>query len=245
MLDEKNRIPKGARAREVKTITKSQYQRDTLPPSPEKAAIIESAINEEVMTLLDNMSERANVDGDDSEKKEVPSVPPPDHVPLEKIEEGIQYRIVKPASELPVSGARAPGGEEEPSDVERSDLVKWQGELQTLEDELREREERVLQQEVMLGGREKILKQREAKLQQREVRLRNWEAKLMDKEAELRESYPPEKKAIEDVRPHEESPPPPEPVRASRASDYRIEIGGGNGTWEMFEEPVDDSGDGA
>ncbi len=245
MPEEKHPIPKGAKAREVKTLTKSQYQRDTLPPSPEKAAIIESAINNEVLTLLDTVAERADGDerGDD-----VPSVPPPGKVPLEKIEEGVQYRIVKPATRLPESGARQAGAGTDASSgpgVDRTDLEQWQSELTTLENELREREERVLQQEVMLGGREKILKQRETKLQQREVRLRNWEAKLMDKEAELRESYPPERKAIEEVRPLAETPPAPAPVRASRASDFRIEIGGGSGVWEMVEEPADESGDGS
>jgi hypothetical protein len=239
--DEKHPIPKGAKAREVKTASKSQYQRDTMPPSPEKAAFIETAINKEVLTLLDTVAERT--DGDE-EGGDVPSVPPPEKVTLEKIEEGVQYRIVEPASELPESSAQA-GTDKAPSSPStgNADLDKWKADLESLERELREREERVLQQEVMLGGREKILKQREAKLQQREVRLRNWEAKLMDKEAELRESYPPERKSIEQVRPEPETPPAPEPVRASRASDFRIEIGGGSGVWEMIEEPVDESGD--
>ena len=203
MPDEKHPIPEGAKAREVKSTTKSQYQRDTVPPSPEKAAFIETAINEEVLTLLDNVGEQVDGDG---ERKDVPSVPPPENVPLEKIEEGVQYRIVKPASEIPEPGGQdADAGEAEAS-PEHGDLGKWRKDLEALERELREREERVLQQEVMLGGREKIVKQREDKLHQREVRLRNWEAKLMDKEAELRESYPPEKKAIEEVRPLAETP---------------------------------------
>ena len=157
----------------------------------------------------------------------------------------MQYRIVKPASEIPEAGGQDSGDGEAETSPEHADLGKWRKDLEALERELREREERVLQQEVRLGGREKIVKQREDKLQQREVRLRNWEAKLMDKEAELRESYPPEKKAIEDVRSRVEAPPAPEPVRPSVASDYRIEIGGGSGGWEMFEEPTDESGDGS
>jgi hypothetical protein len=236
--DEKHAIPKGAKAREVKSASKSQYQRDTMPPSPEKAAFIETAINEEVLTLLDTVGE--NEDGEEK-GDDVPSVPPPEKVTLEKIEEGVQYRIVEPASELPESSSQ--DGETESPSTGNADLDRWKAELETLERELRGREERVLEQEVVLGGREKILKQRETKLQQREVRLRNWEAKLMDKEAELRESYPPEKKSIEQVRPEPETPPAPDPVRASRASDFRIEIGGGSGVWEMIEEPLDESGD--
>lgn len=235
MPDEKYPIPAGAKAREVTDTEEPLYKRDTLPPSPEKARIIDTAINKEVLNLLETV-------GEDTESDEVeddmPSILPPETVPLEKLEEGVQYRIVEPATKLPASGGEASG---EAGDSPAVDLEEKRKALTKLESELREREERVLQGEVVLGGREKILKKREEKLHQREVRLRNWEAKLMDREAALRESYPPEGRA---------EPPSaatkavqPEPVRTSSASDLRIEIAGGSGAWEMVDEPIDESGD--
>jgi hypothetical protein len=221
--DKKRKKPSGAR--EVTEKEESAYHRTTLPPSPEKERIIESAINREVMTLLDSVGE----DGDmDDAESDVPSVPPPEMVKMEKIQEGVQYRIVKPATSL---AKPAPEGRPEGEPKERG------GKLGDVEAELREREERLLQREVVVGGREKLLRQREEKLHQREVRLRNWEARLMDKEAELRESYPPEAVA-RDMREVADTQPPP-PVRESRPSELRIEIGGGTGEWEMVEEPID------
>jgi uncharacterized protein (DUF3084 family) len=220
-----------SRAREVKE-DESQYKRDTLPPTPDKARIIETAINREVITRLDAVAEDADLD--DAER-DTPSVPPPDSVPMEQIKEGVQYRIVQPATKLPATRrSRQPDAGDGPEE----DLAMRERALGDLEAEIREREERLLQREVVVGGREKILRKKEERLHQREVSLRNWEARLMDKEASLREASGPEARHEPRMEPEEEELRP-------RTSELRIEIPGGSGAWEMVEEPEDGSEDGS
>lgn len=229
-------------------FNENPFFRDTVPPTPDKAKLIENEISGE----FDLSKLRKEISG----TEDSPSIPPPAAVPLEQIKEGVQYRIIptdiRPSS-IPAEALRAT----EPASAPLSaPAAAWQTALEIRERKLRDferelgdREERLLEREMIIGGREKLLAEREEKLRQREVRLRDWEAKLMDMQAEIRESSPPPKTA-------EEAPPEakPKPVSAEapqkvdqlpeepRASSFKIEITSGGGGWELVDEPEPDEG---
>jgi len=231
VVDDKNVQARGV-AREVKE-EESRYKRDTLPPSPDKARIIESAITKEVLTRLDAVVQDEEVE---ETPVDIPSIPPPE-VPSERIQEGVQYRIVQPASGLPPRREAAPA--RSPDATWEAALVMREHALRGLETELRQKEEWLLQREMVVGGKEKIVRQREERLNAREMRVRNWEARLLDREASLRERESGEEGGAEPARTGPEA----EPAPSSR--EMRVGVAGGTGVWEIVEETDDGSKSGS
>ncbi len=224
----------------------SPFLRDTVPPSPNKARLIENEISGE----FDLSKLRAEVPGD----AESPSIPPPPQVPLERIQEGVQYRLVPTgvrASSIPFepdpASLRPTPAAPPPSPRGRAPQAAWEAaievrerKLKVLEQELRDREERLLEREMVIGGRERVLAEREEKLKQREVRLRDWEARLMDMQAEIRESYPPKKTEQDEAPRSVQAPDPVTGPIEPRSSSFKIEITSGGGGWEMLDEEPGD-----
>ncbi len=225
----------------------SAFARDTIPPTPEKAKVIEQALT-----------------GNAVVEQKFPSWPPPDGVQPEKIKEGIDYRIIEPSrmpGEIAPPSPVQPGLAQKPdapaTPVGRADpraaweyaLVVREEALRKTEAQLIDKENRLLEREVVLGGRARLLDDREDKLKSREIRLRDWEARLMDREASLKErevefaSRPPRATADTLLQSEILQPPPPpvevvEPptVMRSITGNFRIEITPGSGGWELLGE---------